>query len=160
MQVIHILLGMLPAARVPIQTALSRDEIIHRLESNGVFRRSLTSARLAASRGDIAGRFKGARFVLTRKLGYHNSYQPTVRGQIHPKSAGSTVDIVFYSPGSYLILVVVSALFFLMRLKGVQREVWTRFVEIALIVHSVGVYFFFLEKGRIEQQIRNFLNSH
>ena len=151
---------MLPAGRVSIQSVLSRDKIVHRLESHGVFRRTLTSALVAASPGDLAGRFNGDRFVLARKVGYHNSYQPTVRGQIQPKSSGSTVDMVFYSPGAYLVLVIITVIGTLMRLKGVQAEVWTRFIVVAPLVHGVGVCFFFWEKGEIEQHIRNILKSH
>lgn len=151
---------MLPAARVGIQSALSRDEIVHRLETHGVFKGSLTSALAAASKGDLAGRFKGDQFVLTRKLGYHNSYQPRVRGRIYPKSTGSPVDMVFYSPGSYLVLVLVLVLGCLMWVKGAQPEVWTRFLEVALVVHGVGVCLFFWEKGKIEQQVRKALERH
>jgi hypothetical protein len=158
LKLFSLLLGLLPVARVTLQSKLPPDHIVRRLKEYGVFREQFFRALVAAPNRELVGSYKEDRFITTWKCGYLNSYQPFVRGNIRSADSGSQIELTFTSPVGYIIPVILLFVTHQMLIANIESALMFQWLTIGAALHAGGIGLFFLEKRKMEQYIKSIVN--
>ena len=84
----------LPYERVKIITALSRDEVLKRLDNSIEPKRYFRQFRPGTK--PYQGSLEGSHFEVSRIIGYRNSFLPMIKGDVQTEISGCSVHITMH----------------------------------------------------------------